>query len=84
MSELKRNRNALIVLTALCAVLAFAVTSTIRLFFVWEYDHAPTISNGDGAMGLFCGMLIALCVHPSKPTIIKMKEMTIRNNSIVH
>ena len=78
LSELKRNRNALIVLTALCAVLAFAVTSTIRLFVVWEYDHTLTIYSGDGAMGLFCGMLIALCVFtPVYSYSFKMKKRSV-------
>lgn len=84
--ELKRNRNALIVLTVLCALLAGVVMMNERLFYNaplydenWNYIPGKgRVVNYDGGMNFFCGMLIVLCLFaPVYTYAFKMKKRSV-------
>ncbi|MBQ8320682.1 MAG: hypothetical protein IJX81_07390 [Clostridia bacterium] len=68
--ELKKNRNALIVLTVLCALIAGVVMVNINLFSRWpaytesgvRVEGEYRIVNGDGGLSFFCMTLALLCV----------------------
>lgn len=84
--ELKKNKNALIVLTVLCALLAGVVMMNSELFYTapvydenWNRIPGQTrIVNYDGGMGFFCGMLIVLCLFaPVYIFSFKMKKRSV-------
>lgn len=84
--EFKRNKNALIVLTALCAVLACVIAFNLDLLrerplYVngvivnGQYAVSP---RGDGGIAFYCGMLIVLCGFvPAYIYSFKMKKRSV-------